>query len=87
MRVAGFRQSGVLYANHVPQVNIIGGTVSVATLNGAGGLGVFWDRNWGFSGQSTIRKFLSSKEHLDWHKTDLNVAEIITVQDYKQKKN
>ena len=41
MRVAGFRQSGVLYANHVPRVNIIGGTVSVATLNGVGGLGVF----------------------------------------------
>ena len=33
-----------------------------------------------------IRKFLGSKEHLDWHKIDLNVAEIITVQDYKQKK-
>ena len=41
LRVAGFCQSGVLYANHVPRVNIIGGTVSVATLNGAGGLGVF----------------------------------------------
>ena len=41
LRVAGFRQSGVLYANHVPRVNIIGGTVSVATLNGVGGLGVF----------------------------------------------
>ena len=28
-------------------------------------------------------EFLGSKEHLDWLKMDLNVAKIITVQDYK----
>ena len=27
--------------------------------------------------------FLGFKEHLDWFKIDLNVAEMITVQDYK----
>ena len=40
----------------------------------------------GFRGQSPLRKFLGSKDHLDWLKIDLNVAEIITVQDYKCKK-
>ena len=28
----------------------------------------------GFRGQSPLRKFLGSKEHLDWLKTDLNAA-------------
>ena len=37
----------------------------------------------GFRGDAPIRKFLGSKEHLDWLKIDLNVAEITTVQDYK----
>ena len=32
-------------------------------------------------------KSSGSKEDLDWLKTDLNVAEIITVQDYKTHKN
>ena len=36
-------------------------------------------------GQSTLRKFLDSKEHLNWLKIDLNVAKIITVVDYKHK--
>ena len=35
----------------------------------------------------TLRKFLGSKEHLDWLKIDLNAAEMITVQDYKCTKN
>ena len=39
--------------------------------------------NQGFRGRSSLRKFLGSKEHLDWLKIDLNVAKIITVQDYK----
>ena len=30
-----------------------------------------------------LRKLSGSKEHLDWLKIDLNVAKIITVQDYK----
>ena len=31
-------------------------------------------------------KYLGSKEHLDWLKKDLNMAEIITAQDYKRTK-
>ena len=34
-----------------------------------------------------LRKLLGSKQHLDWLKTDLNAAKIITVQDYKRTKN
>ena len=30
-----------------------------------------------------LRKFLGSKEHLNWLKADLNAAEIITIKDYK----
>ena len=40
----------------------------------------------GFSGQSPLRTFLGSKEHLYWIKIDLNVTEIITVQGYKYTK-
>ena len=36
-----------------------------------------------FRGEALVRKFLGSKEPLDWLKIDLNVAEIITVQGYK----
>ena len=50
------------------------------SVNGAGGLGVL-------GGQSLLRKFLGSEEHPDWLKIVLNVAEIITVQDYKRTKN
>ena len=39
-------------------------------------------------GQSPLRKFLGSKEHLDWlNKVDLNAAEIITAQYYKDTKS
>ena len=31
-------------------------------------------------------KIFGSKEHLDWLKIDLNVAKIITLQDYKHTK-
>ena len=34
-----------------------------------------------------LRKFLGSKEHLNWLKIDLNAAEIITIQDYKHAQN
>ena len=61
-------------------MNIIGGKVSVASINGAGGFG-------GVLRRSTLRKLLGSKGHLVWLKIDLNVAEIITVQDYKHKKH
>ena len=65
-------------SNVIPGVNIIARKVSIVGINGAGGSrGV----------RRPVRKFWGSKEHLDWLKTDLNVAEIITVQDYKHKKN
>ena len=38
----------------------------------------------GFRGQSLLRIFSGSKERLDWLKIDLNAAEILTFQDYKQ---
>ena len=37
----------------------------------------------GFRGQSPLRKVLGYKDDLDQLKIDLNVAKIITVQDYK----
>ena len=40
-----------------------------------------------FRGRSPLRKFLDSKERLNWLKIDLNAAEIITVQDFKRTKN
>ena len=49
-------------------------------------MGVFWEPIGAFSGWSTLKKSLGSKEHLDWLKIDLNATEIITVQDYKHKK-
>ena len=65
----------------IPGVNIIGRIVSVARVNGAG-------RSLGevLGGPRPLRKFLSSKEHVDSLKIDLNVAKIITVQDYKAQK-
>ena len=50
------------------------------------GLGVFWGPSGDFRGWSTLRKFLDSKEHLDWLKIDLNASERITAPDYKHKK-
>ena len=49
-------------------------------------MGVFWEPSRGFSGWSTLSKFLGSKEHLNRLKIDLNATETITVQDYKHKK-
>ena len=82
-----FLQLGALYANirHDPKSKyIIGRKVSVVIVNKAGGSrGVL---NRGFRVWSTLKRFLGSKKHLDWLKIDLNMAEIITVQDYKHKK-
>ena len=38
----------------------------------------------GFRWQSPLRKFLGSKEHLDWLKIGLNMTEIFTIRDYKR---
>ena len=66
---------------------IIGGKVNVASLNVAGGTGGFLRTppSGGFRGRSALRKFLGSKEHLDWFKIDFNAAEINTVRDNNKK--
>ena len=68
----------------IPGANIISRKASVASVNRAGGSEPL---NRGFRGWSPIRKFLGSKEHLDWLKIDLNAVEIRTVQDYIRTKN
>ena len=65
----------------IPGVNISSGKVSIASMKLGGR-----DSSRIFSGQNTLRKFLSSEEYLDWLKIDFNVAEIIAIQDYKYKK-
>ena len=64
----------------IPGVNIISRKASLASINGAGGVR-------GHCVLHPLRKFLGSKEHLVWLKIDLNMAEIITVQDYKRTKS
>ena len=74
----------------IPGVNIIGRKVSVASINGAGRgerggcrkPGVLKPQQ-GVKGCCPLRTFVGYKYHLDWIKIDLNVAKIITVQDYK----
>ena len=68
----------------IPGANIISGKASLASFNR---FGRSEPLNRGFRGWSPLRKFLGSKEHLDWLKTDLNVVEIRTVQDYVRTKN
>ena len=43
------------------------------------GLGLSEPLSGVFRGSSPMKKFLGSKEHLDWLKIDLDVAKIITV--------
>ena len=59
------------------------GKASIVRFNGAGGSIRHSDL---FSSLHLLRKFLSSKELLDWLKIDLNATKI-TVQDYKCRKN
>ena len=68
----------------IPGANIISRKASVASVNRAGGSEPL---NRGFRGWSPIRKFLGSKEHLDWLKIDLNTAKIRAVQGYMHTKN
>ena len=73
-------------ADIIPGMNKISRKVSVASINKAGGSVVFRDPSGVFGDWNTLTNFLDSKEHLDWFKIDLNVAEIITVQGYRHKK-
>ena len=68
----------------IPGANIISGKASLASVNRAGGSEPL---SKGFRGWSPLRKYLVSKEDLDWLKIDLNVVEIRTVQDYIRTKN
>ena len=72
LRVAHFLQSSAQYANiiHDPKSEY---NQQKSELRG---VGVFLDLSMGFRELSTLRKFLGSKEHLDWLKIDFNVAEI-----------
>ena len=63
----------------IPGANIISKKASVASVNRAVGSEPL---SRGFRGWSPQGKFLGSKEHLEWHKIDLNVVEIRTVQGY-----
>ena len=68
----------------IPGANLISRKAGVASVNRARESEPLGR---GFRRWSPLRKFLGSKEHLDWLKIDLNVAETITVQDYKHKEN
>ena len=63
----------------IPGVNIIGRKVSECQQS--------W-RVWECSETPVglLRNFFDSKEHQNWLQIDVNVAEIITIQDYKHKK-
>ena len=72
----------------IPGIHIISRKAGVASVNEAGVSGGCSEPlNRGLVGGPPLRKFLGSKEHLDWLKTDLNAAKIITAQDYKGTKN
>ena len=82
--VAGFPQSGALYAiiTHDPRSEYNGRKLNVASANGAGGV-------WGCSETPAVplRKFLGSKDHFNWLKIYLNAAKLITIQNHKHAQN
>ena len=73
-----------IYGRHGPDVNIRE-KASVAKVNQAGGSSRRGDGGCSetlsrdFRGQSTLRKLLGPKGHLDWLTIDLNAAKLITV--------
>ena len=68
----------------IPGANIIIRKTSVASVNRAGCSGPL---SRGFRGQTPLKIFLASKEHLGWLKIDLNAVKIRTVQDFAPKVN
>ena len=54
----------------IPEVNIIDGKVSVASVNEACGSGGVLGPQQHFRRQSPLGKFLAAKWHLDWLKID-----------------
>ena len=82
--VTGFLQSGALYATitHDPRNEYNQEKSECSKCQWSWGV-------WGCSETPVgpLRKFLGSKEHLNWLKVDLNAAGIITIQDYKHIQN
>ena len=68
----------------IPGANIISGKAGVVRVNRAGGSDTL---SRAFRGWCSLRKFLGSKEHLDWPKIDFNAVEMRTIQDYIHTKN
>ena len=84
MCVAGFLQSDALYTTitHDPRSEYNRQKSECSERQ----------RSWGLWGcfetpAGPLRKFLGSKEHLNWLEIDLNAAEIITIQDDKHAQN
>ena len=82
--IAGFLQSGALYAT------ITHDTRSEYNQQKSECRECQW--SWGVwicseTPAGPLRTFLSSEEHLNWLKIDLNAAEIITIRDYKHTQN
>ena len=69
----------------IPEVNIISWKASVSGIKGAGD--ALSPSAGDLGGGAPLRKFLGSNKHVDWHKTDFNVAKTSNVQDYKHTKN
>ena len=88
LHIAGFLQLGALYANirHDPRSEYNRHESEHSEHQQSWSSGGILRPQQGFRGQSTLRKFLGSTEHLDWLKIDSNAAQTITLQDYKHKK-
>ena len=73
-----FSCTSLYYFRHDPTVNIISGKASAARINrAAGSEGTLCPSAGGLGSGDPLRKFLSSKEHLDWLKIDLDAAKIL----------
>ena len=72
-------------ADMIPEVN--NQQMSVGSFNRTGLGSTLSPSVGGFRGQSPLIKVLSSKEHLDWLKMDLNAVKIIAVQENKYRQN
>ena len=68
----------------ISAVNIVTGKASIVSVDRAGGsMGHSELLSEDSRGWSLLRKFLGCREHIDWLKINLNIAKIVTVQDYK----
>ena len=72
-------------ADMIPEVN--NQQMSVGSFNRTGLGSTLSPSVGGFRRHSLLIKVLSSKEHLDWLKIDLNAVKIIAVQENKYRQN